>query len=330
MGGWKTGGTVLGLVGLGFLGWWFLPESKETTARRSEPPVRPGVVGAAFNPPPEPVQIVRPEQPVIRPTAPPATPKRPRASSMSVYVDAEPPARPAPAGNAASGPVPAQTIAGMTVLRAESISDAGWYLMPGDKIQCLNNEPLTERTGARFSATIPEDVRGRDGLNTLIPKGSRAVGKVLRGLDNGERRLAAILTHIEGPSRPGQPTIVVPLGDGQAGDALGGADLEGNIDTHFWSRLGAVAAYAGLDLVGRVGSSVASNAINESLSSRNGTNVNVGQFGMQGGRGLAGRAFDHDIQRPPTFDRPQGQACTVFVNQPIDFRAASRALRRAQ
>lgn len=329
MGGLKTALIIGGAAGLGVLGWWLLPERGPVEAKVADRNSRPGIVGQPFVIPaaitaPPPAEVARPE----RPAAAAAPAKRARPSSMSVYTDAQPPERPASASAAAAGaggPPGPQTIAGMAVLRAETVGDARFYLMPGDKIPCINNEPLTERTGARFSAMIPEEVRGRDGTQRLIPKGSRAVGRVLKGMEHGERRLAAILTHIEGPTVPGQPTMFVPLGDGQAGDALGAVDLEGNVETHFWSRLGAVAAYAGLDAVARIGAGVATNAITDSLSSRGGTNVNVGNFGgVVSGRGLAGRAFDHEIQRGPTFDRPQGQVCTIFVNQPIDFRSAVR------
>lgn len=336
MGGARVALAIGAAAGLGVLGWWLLPERHHVEARTTDRASRPGVIGQPFVIPaaitnPAPVEVARPEPVVARPMAPPAAAKRARPSSMSVYTDAEPPERPARAvavgGGASGAPAPAQTIAGMQVLRAETITDARFYLMPGDKIPCINSEPLTERTGARFSAVIPEEVRGRDGTQRLIPKGSRAVGRVVKGMDHGERRLAAILTHIEGPTVPGFPTMFVPLGDGQAGDALGAVDLEGNVETHFWSRLGAVAAYAGLDAVARIGAGVATSAITDGLSGGDGnrTNVNVGNFGGLGtGRGLAGRAFDQQIQRQPTFDRPQGQVCTIFVNQPIDFRPAVR------
>lgn len=327
MGGKKTLGLAIAAVATGVGAWWLYPSSRDNGSRRAEQPARPGIVGAAFNPPMPVEPPARPAEPALaRPTAPAGPAKRPRPSSMSVYVDAAPPTRPAPAA-AASGPAAAQTVAGMPVLRAEMLIDAGWYLMPGDKIQCQSNEPLTERTGARFSVNIPEDVRGRDGINILVPRGSRAVGRVAKGVDQGERRLIVVMDTIEGPTMPGRPTVVVPLGGTQAGDLLGGADLEGNVDTHFWARLGSVAAYTVLDAVGRVGSGIASSQLNEAIngSGRNGTNVNIGLgSGIGGGRGLAGRSFDYEINRPPSFDRPQGQSCTIFVQSPLDFRAMRR------
>lgn len=304
------------------------PDTHTNTVAKTDNAPRPGGPPQPFRPPPpDPAEV----RPVVAPMAPqpplmPQQTRRARPSSMSAYMDAAPPTR--PVAPAKPGEETEQKIAGMPVLRAETIADAGWYLMPGDKIQCQSNEPLTERTGARFSVNIPEDVRGRDGLNVLVPRGSRATGRVAKGIDNGERRLVVVMDTIEGPSVPGRPTVVVPLGGTQAGDVLGGADLEGNVNTHFWSRLGSVAAYTVLDTVGRIGSGVASSQLNDAINGgrRDGTNVNIGLGGggLGGGRGLAGRAFDYEINRPPTFDRPQGQACSIYVQSPIDFRKMRR------
>lgn len=328
-----------GVVALGVAGWWFLPSARDNAANRVQAEERIRAAGAMGQPwAPPPLQpVAQPRPPMMMPAAQerpslddrPQGQQRARATSMVGYARPAPPPTAAASNGRLGAAEEAQTVAGMTVLRAQTLADARHYLMPGDKIACLNLEPITERTGAAFSAIIPDNIYGREGPAggpPLIPKGSRAVGKVLRGLDNGERRLAAVLTHIEGPTTPGRPTMFVPLGNAAAGDALGQVDLEGNIETHFWSRLGAVAAYAGLDMVAGIGSSVAGAAISDAVQGNGrGGGVSVNNFGGMGnGRGLAGRAFDHEIQKQPTFRRPQSQPCTIFINQPIDFRSVAR------
>lgn len=257
------------------------------------------------------------------------TASRPRLSPVASLTrkDAPPPvgalsASPRGTNAGPAGDGQPATLGGLEVLRAEYIADASRYLMPGDVIQCLTTAPLTERSGATFSALIPNDVRGRDGNphRPLIPAGSRAVGKVVSGMVQGERRMAAIFTHIEGPTRPHQRTLFVRIGTGQAGDELGGVDLAGNIETHFWPRLAAVGAYALLDMTARVGSGLAGAALNEAIAPNgtNGPNINIGNFGgMNSGRSLAGQAFDHEIQRKPTFDLPRGSPCSIRIQQPI-------------
>lgn len=341
LGGGRFWLAAAGVCSLGVAGWYFLPSARDNAANRAQTEERIRAAGAMGQPwAPPPIQPVsQPRPPMMMPAAQerpslddrPQGAQRARATSMVGYARPAPPPTAAASNGRLGAAEEAQTLAGMTVLRAQTLADARHYLMPGDKISCLNLEPITERTGAAFSAIIPDNIYGREGPAgglPLIPKGSRAVGKVLRGLDHGERRLAAVLTHIEGPTVSGRPTMFVPLGNAAAGDALGQVDLEGNIETHFWSRLGAVAAYAGLDAVARIGSSVAGDAISDALQGsggRNGGGVSVNNFGNMGsGRGLAGRAFDHEIQKQPSFNRPQSQPCTIFINQPIDFRSIAK------
>lgn len=328
-GGWKVAASLAAAVAVGGAALYIIPMIKAPKERQQETPgPKPQLasLGRAYQPPPlDRPTVVEEARPAIAQRL--AVAPRPRPSQMAVY------SRPAPQASqggrdGAGGPDEPRTIAGMEIRRAETIADASYFLMPGDTIACLTTQPLTERSGARFSASIPNDVLSRTGRR-LIPAGSRALGKSISGMDHGERRLAAVFTHIEGPSVPGKPTLFVGIGDGQAGDQLGRVDLEGNIETHAWSRLGTVAAYATLDMVARAGTGVAGNAINDSLNSGGGqTNINLGNFGGMGNaRGLAGQAFDHELRRKPTFDRPHAQPCTIFIQQPIDFTDAVKAMR---
>lgn len=336
LGGWRALLVLLGaaaVIGLIVLAVVLLGRSTTSRVPAPRPTFGPGTAGAEWRPPAAPRdQAV---QPVASAAPPPVTAsqpvgpvRRPRASSMAAYDNPEPVrATPRPAAPAAAAPPEETRIAGMAVQRAQILPDPAWWLMPGDKIPCENLEPITARTGADFSATVPVDVMGRTGTQTLVPRFSRVKGHVVRGLQNGQERLAAILTSIETPSVPGRPTIVVPLA-APAADVLGQVDLEGNVETHFWSRLGAVAAYAGLDALSTAGGVLAGQALSDAISGASGGRGGVGIYSFNGiGRSLAGSEYGHQINRPPSFERPQGQACTVFVNQPIDFRIMRTAAR---
>lgn len=326
LGGWRVWAAVgAGAVAIGGILWLLgafgggvKPPPRQAAAavgRPSEFPARPPA-------PPPPAAEQRP-QPAAPPPPPPPpgrpAPPRPRPSAMALYDDATP-LRPPERRSAASSQD--EKIAGMSVIRAQTIADAGWYLMPGDKIQCENLEPITARTGAPFSATVPFDVKGRTGDRILIPRMSRVVGTVARGLDDdGNERLAAVLSHVEGPSVPGKPTLVASLGEAPAADVIGQVDLDGNVKTHFWRRLGAVAAFAGLDAVSQAGGALAGAALSNAVNNATGGDgVGVGFYSFRGaGRSLAGREYQQQIRRPPSFERPQGQPCTVFVHKPLDF-----------
>lgn len=317
--------VIVATGGLGFGYYLYNDSNKVTAEQRRAGVIQAGTVGELWRPAPV-AQEERPRDP--EPQRPRDTglgeQPRPRASSMMVYSRPGPtPAQERAAAQTAARETP-ETIAGLPVLQAASITDAHNFLMPGDEIACISNQPLTASNGAAFSALIPEDFLGRGGAwPPLIPRGSTAVGKIMRDAEDGDSRIAAVLTHIQGPVATGKPTIFVPLGDGQAAEPLGDAGLKANVETRFWARLGAVAAYAGLDAVGRIGSALAGNAISEGLSTGN-TNINVGNFGgATSGRSLAGRAFDHELRRGPQLNRPQAQPCTIFIQKPIRVRGTA-------
>ncbi len=225
------------------------------------------------------------------------------------------------AGNAAGGVGATGTVAGMRTLRAARLPQPQFWLMPGDKVPCLQVEPIVGIEGAQFTCEVHTDVKGRTGGVTLLDKGSRLVGSVVRGLDHGEERLGVVFSHAEGPADRGEDPIVVAL-DSPGADVTGRAGLDGRVDTHFWSKLGGVAAYALIDLASQGLSLGVGSAVGSALGgSRGGAPVGVFNFGSQG-RSLAQSEFGQQANRRPTLERDRGEPLTVFIRHPIDFRDA--------
>jgi type IV secretory pathway VirB10-like protein len=265
-----------------------------------------------------------PKPALVAERAAPPKPPRPRPASMPVLVAAADPA-PAPVQREARQPqdTKPRRIGGVEVAEAVRIDDASWFLTPGEKIMCRNNEPLTERNGASWTATIPEAKLSRDGSRVLIPAMSQAFGTIALGFSNGERRLAAVIDNITGPRVTGQPTLFVPIDKGQVGDSLGRIDLDGNIENDFWGRLGTVGAYAALDMVARGGASFITGQANHLLNGGgNDVNVNIGNLSGMNAQTLSGAAMRETLNRRPKFDRPQAQDCTIMIKNFIDFRKA--------
>ena len=225
------------------------------------------------------------------------------------------------AGNAAGGVGATGTVAGMRTLRAARLPQPQFWLMPGDKVPCLQVEPIVGIEGAQFTCEVHTDVKGRTGGVTLLDRGSRLVGTVVRGLDNGEERLGVVFSHAEGPADRGEDPIVVAL-DSPGADVTGRAGLDGRVDTHFWSKLGGVAAYALIDLASQGLSLGVGSAVGSALGgNRGGAPVGVFNFGSQG-RSLAQSEFGQQANRRPTLERDRGEPLTVFIRHPIDFREA--------
>lgn len=223
-------------------------------------------------------------------------------------------------GAGAAGRGGRDTIAGLQVLRASRLPQPQYWLMPGDKLPCDQNEPIVSIEGAPFTCVLSADVKGRNGNVTLLHKGARLVGTVVRGLDNGEERLAVAFNHAEDAARPGEDPVVVPLNSPGA-DVTGRAGLDGHVNTHFWSKLGGVAAYALLDLATQGLSVGAGAALGGALGGGRNSSVNVLNLGSQG-RSLAQGEFGQQANRRPSLERASGEPLTVFISHPIDFRDA--------
>jgi type IV secretory pathway VirB10-like protein len=334
----KGAGAILLLVAA-YAMFWLMPAretgeaQKERLAQEQEQRARPGDPGV-IKPWPK-VEIPQPEpQPVVaeKPgtvAVLPVSRRRPMIPASTMWTAPTPPPPP-PAATAATvvstttvEPKPAK-LGGMAVMEAERIDDASWYLMPGDMIMCRNDQPLTERSGAIWTATIPEAKLSGDGTRTLLPAGSRAFGKIAAGFNREDRKLAGVITHIMGPRVPGKPTLFIPIDMGQVGDDLGEVDMAGNVKSNFWERLGTVGLYAILDAVARGATSYAAGSLNRALNpDGSNVNVNVGNFGGMGtGQNLAGMEMQEQLRKRPEFGRPEAQPCTIMISKPVDFRKA--------
>lgn len=209
------------------------------------------------------------------------------------------------------------TVAGMQVLRASRLPQPQFWLMPGDKLPCDQNEPIIGVEGAPFTCVLSADVKGRTGGVTLLYKGARLVGTVVRGLENGEERAGVNFNHAEDAARAGEDPIVVPLNSPGA-DVTGRAGLDGHVRTLFWQKLGATGAYALLDLATQGLSVGVGAALGNALGGGRNSSVNVLNLGNQG-RSLAQSEFGEQANRKPQFARNRGEPLTVFITHPIWF-----------
>ena len=109
-----------------------------------------------------------------------------------------------------------------------------------------------------------------------------------------------------------------------AADAMGRSGVKGDLDTHFWSKVGDVALYALIDGLQNAIPQAASAGIN-GLANGGGNgnaflNLNLGA--AAGGQSLAQMEMQKQINRPPTMRLDQAMPMEVSVGQDLDFFAA--------
>ena len=148
-------------------------------------------------------------------------------------------------------------------------------------------------------AVVSQDVRSFDGARVLVPRSSRLVGQYQSGLQAGQKRAYVIWTRLIRPDG-----VSVALASPATGfDGTSG--LEGEVDSHFFSRFGSamlLSVIGGLTTVASGGASVI----------------------LGGGQSAANTALQQDGQRPPTVRVRMGTPVRVYTARDLDFAQAPR------
>ena len=110
-------------------------------------------------------------------------------------------------------------------------------------------------------------------------------------------------------------------------DAMGRAGLDGDVQTFFWDRAGAVALFALMDTAIGAGQAAGTAALSRAVTGGNGSVLNFGSIGNQA-QGLASQEMASRINRPPVVTRDQAMPMTVTVGQDLDFTDACKQAMR--
>ena len=152
-------------------------------------------------------------------------------------------------------------------------------------------------------AVVSRDVRGFDGSQVLIPRGSKLIGQYKSAAAIGQTRAFVVWSRIITPTG-----VSIDVGS-PATDRLGRGGLEGTADNHFFERFGSSILL-----------SVISGGI-DALASHNGggtTNALVIGSPTQA-QNVAAIALQKQIDIPTTIRVAQGAAVQVSVARDLDF-----------
>jgi hypothetical protein len=110
-------------------------------------------------------------------------------------------------------------------------------------------QPGGRRIRHPVSAISMRDIWSSDKTCLAIPRGTRFAGRYQTAVAEGQVRMGIIWTGLTRPSkRPGVAGGSIELVDTVAGDPDGSAGVSGEVNTHFWRKLGYVAAASFLDI----------------------------------------------------------------------------------
>lgn len=278
----------------------------------ASPPPAPMAEAAA--PPPAPMAAAEP-QPDL---------ETPRLHAPAVVVDlAEggPPATPLatrPAMSGAATPPPEDTrlsaeerfvarvtSAGVDTAHATRLRDLARTAPQGTVIAAVLETAINSDLPGSVRAVVSRDVRGFDGREVLIPRGSKLIGQYKSAVAVGQTRAFVIWSRILTPQG-----VSIDV-DSPGTDRLGRGGLDGETDTHFFRRFGAAILLT-----------VMSIGLDAAASHNGSGNTFVIASPVQANR-VAEIALQKQIDIPATIKVAQGTPLQVFVSRDLDFSGAA-------
>ena len=316
---------VLGLGGVGILGLIaFTTLSNGREARAETPQLRPAVAQQPAQAPivlaqnQAPVTPMPPAQPMpMAPQSMPPDPAETHWRAPAVVVDLSDGGQPAAAkaALAAGGPPgdngaqlnPEERFAARVTsstndtARATQMRDLGRIVPQGFVIPAVLETAIDSDLPGSIRAVVSRDVRGFDGAQVLIPRGSKLIGQYRSAAAVGQTRAFVVWSRIITPAG-----VSIDVAS-PATDRLGRGGLAGKVDNHFFQRFGSAillsVVSAGVEAAGR--------------SSGDTTSLVIGSTNQASQ--LATVALQKNIDIPTTIRVPQGAPVQVSVSRDLDF-----------
>ncbi|HZZ34016.1 MAG TPA: type IV secretion system protein VirB10 [Phenylobacterium sp.] len=274
----------------------------------------------AVNPVPQSAQAAPPPAPAPMTAPPPPNPSEANWKAPAVVVDLSETGAPAATrlAQAAGGAPTAATaedahlnpeerfaarVSGSLTesARATQMRDLSRIVPQGFVIPAVLETAIDSDLPGSVRAVVSRDVRGFDGAQVLIPRGSKLIGQYRSAAAIGQTRAFVVWARIITPTG-----VSIDVGS-PATDQLGRGGLAGKADTHFFERFGSAILL-----------SVVSAGVNAAgASSGNTTALVIGSTGQA--NQVASIALQKDIDIPTTIRVPQGAPVQVSVARDLDF-----------
>lgn len=186
------------------------------------------------------------------------------------------------------------------------IGNRSLLLAKGTLIDCVLNTALTSGVPGMASCTTSKPVYSDNGKTLLIERGSTISGEFNGQMKTGQSRMYVLWTRLKTPKG-----VIVNL-DSPGADALGRPGLSGEIDKHWWERIGSAFMLSLVqDAIGYAATRGANN--------NNGASQMYFQNTQQSGENMAAAILKETISIPPTLSKNQGDRVTVYVARDVDF-----------
>ena len=188
-------------------------------------------------------------------------------------------------------------------VRATQIANPGRTIVQGTTLNAVLETAVSTELPGVIRAVVTDDVMSYDGMNVLIPQGSRLIGSYNSDVSVVQDRVQIAWNRAVTPEG-----VSVELG-GYGADALGMSGQAGSVDARFRQRFGSAAL---ISLIGAAPEVVVSRNANSTASD---TAQDVGDDLATASQGVMG---DY-LSAGPVIYIDQGTYMTVFVNRDLVF-----------
>jgi type IV secretion system protein VirB10 len=276
------------------------PPVQPITEEEQRPEPKPGIASApAPMPNPEASRIAYVPQPVPQ-MMPPAPQAQPRTSAGAPLVIDSGAASSDGAVSRTQSSLLGRSSGTVTRMRAGALANRSMTVPQGTLIQAVLETGFDSTQPSFARAVVSRDVRSFDGVNVLIPRGSKLIGEVRSEVAQGQKRAGIIWTRL---IRPDGMTITM---DSPAVDTVGRGGVAASVNTHFWERFGDAL------LQTTVG-------IGSALAQRKAAGTVVI---LPGATTAAAAQLVPTNTYVPTLTVPAGKSISVFVAHDLDFTAS--------
>ena len=183
---------------------------------------------------------------------------------------------------------------GATVLQHQP-----YLLTKGNVIPCVLQTAMDSTLPGFVTCKLPADVIGKTGI-TLLDRGTLVVGETQGAMQQGQSRLFVLWTRAETPAG-----VVIDL-NSPAADPLGRTGFDGEVNTHFFARLGGALLLTVVQGALQAGVAAA--------SPQGSTNINTGAI-----EDVASESLRGSVNIRPTLTKNQGDLVSIFVARDLDF-----------
>lgn len=225
------------------------------------------------------------------------------ASSRSEYQ------RPAQASSASAELATRMNSARYATSKATRMQNMHMTIAAGTMINCGAITELDTTVPGFVSCKVSREVRSADGSVVLIDKNAVMTGEVSAGILQGQARAFVLWSRVRN-----QDGAVAYL-DAPGTNRLGSAGVPGQVDTHFWERLGQAMMVSVFSDLSR---GVMQSLINSTQKGSSNTNVNLDDSSNSQEQ-LASEVLRATINIPPTLTVNHGETVSVFVPRDVDF-----------